>query len=370
MMFYLLLTLSLAQDLTKDYILQNYDKCIDCDVKQSSVEILGFVSYWNPIGYHYAEEYGVKFDYISPAWYSIGLQTSRETPAYYEMKGMEHSDTVFLREMESKYTTKIVPRVLFAKGDKESYREFLTSEDNIYQFADTLYQFLLSTDYYGIVFEIFPSLDLFAGDPDKNDMRRLQLEMIHKVAEYINERGYKLFLVIPGYDKHNVKFSDADFLYLSESVYRFITINYDYTYGEPGPNNPIDWIEETVNYYLQSMIDSNGQPTGDYYTYAKKLMIGVSFYGYQFIENDGDWSQMYILGNEYLNVLKNEKTKLVWNDKFAEQQVFFKSNGKSQVITYPTLLGIQKRVELAERLGTGIAIWELGQGIPYLFQPL
>lgn len=371
MLLYLLLSLSLADEFSKDYILQNYDKCINCTEKSSQVEVLGFVSYWNPIGYQYAEEYGIKFDYISPTWYSMGLQTSRDVPAFYELSGIEDTDTFFLREITSRYTTKIVPRVLFTKGDEESYRELLTNEDKIYELADTLYQFLLSTNYYGLVFEIFPFLDLFIGDPDLNQMKRLQLEMIKKVAEYLKERDYKLMLVIPGYYPNNVQFTDADFLYLSESVFRFITINYDYSWGEPGPNNPIDWIEDTVKYYLKRMIDSNGQPIGDYYYYAKKLMIGVSFYGYQYTKNNnGKWSQMYILGSDYLSILKNQKTQILWNDKYAEQLIFFESNGKPQVATYPTQVGIQRRVELAKKLGTGIAIWELGQGLPYLFQPL
>lgn len=370
MLLYLLLSFALADEIiTKEYILQNYDKCINCNTKNSTVEVLGFVTYWNQIGYQTGVQYGIKFDYISPSSYSVGLQTARDEP-YYDIKATASVEDEFIKEVAGLYNIKIVPRVLFTKGDKESYKRFLDSEESMYEFADTLHSFLVSTNYYGVVFEIFPFFDLFRGDPDYYDMRQKQLEFVDKVAEYLNTRGYKLFLVIPGYYPGGVQFTNKEFEYLSQNVYRFITINYDYSWGSPGPNNPLNWIEDTVIYYLQDFLDENGNPIGNYYEYAKKLMIGVSFYGFQYKQTATGWSQAAILGNDFMSILANNNPEMIWNERTAELEMRFTIDGKQSVVIYPTDLSIQMRVDLAERLGVGISIWELGQGLPYLYQAL
>ena len=83
-----------------------------------------------------------------------------------------------------------------------------------------------------------------------------------------------------------------------------------------------------------------------------------------------------VTGKWFIDALNYFKTEIIYDDKNYEH-VFYMTNKNgdpsdpsNSIVYYPTLYSIQKRIELAEELGTGLSIWELGQGLDYFYDLL
>lgn len=108
--------------------------------------------------------------------------------------------------------------------------------------------------------------------------------------------------------------------------------------------------------------------------------MGIPFYGYDFTRPDNSKAPAEatkkrklqqkeqaqaspIMGEAFLSVLRRVKPKLTWETSNAEHRVKYKEAGTKHTVYYPTPAALAARIELAERLGVGLSIWELGQGV-------
>ena len=102
-------------------------------------------------------------------------------------------------------------------------------------------------------------------------------------------------------------------------------------------------------------------------TNPKQVLLGLNFYGNDYVMPAGSRS---LLGHEYMEILKIFDPALTWDKKSKEHMVEYTKDGLRHTVYYPSLVSIQKRLDLAEKYGLGISIWEIGQGLDYFYDLL
>lgn len=70
-----------------------------------------------------------------------------------------------------------------------------------------------------------------------------------------------------------------------------------------------------------------------------------------------------------LSVILCQSSFLIYFNHFDGRGRFRTDRGHG-LVYYPTLQSLQRRLDLSKRLGTGISIWEIGQGLDYFYDLL
>ena len=148
-------------------------------------------------------------------------------------------------------------------------------------------------------------------------------------------------------------FTAADFAATAPSVDYFSLMTYDYSRARAGPSAPLAWIRATVEAIVPER------------EHRAKILLGLNFYGMDFAAGRAGEA---VLGPRYISLLKAHKPRIVYEEVSGEHSFMYTArDGADHTVFYPTLHSIAERVSLARELGTGISIWELGQGLDYFF---
>lgn len=315
------------------------------DHRNFNNSVLGYVTPWNGAGYDNAKLFAKKFTHISPVWLQLKLNDDEETT---RIEGTHDIDTGWMRDLrKANPDIKIVPRVMLDNWYASQLIALLTNTKLPSLIGRQLVELAKKHEFDGFVLEMWSS---FAAQ-QKPDV----IEIISKIYAHFKKNKLLLILVVPPplhYGGRIGLFVKDDAERLAPHVHGFSLMTYDYSNAQrPGPNSPLKWVKECIN----ALAPRATSPI------RKKLFVGLNFYGYDYSPTGGS----ALVASQYLGILEKHKPKLVWDPDSGEHYLEYKSGAGRNHVFFPSLMSIQKRVDLLRDMNTGISIWELGQGLKY-----
>ncbi|KAI1723458.1 glycosyl hydrolases family 18 domain-containing protein [Ditylenchus destructor] len=331
----------------KEEILEGHGT-LDISERKFGSVVLGYVTPWNNHGYDVAKWAAKKFTHISPVWFQLKSATI-DGVATCTIGGTHDIDRGWMDDIiKNNSEAKIVPRFLFESWLGDELKHFLTDEQTQYRCGRAIVEFLLRNQMSGAVMEMW----LQIMSMTRGTGAEYLIELIQAWSEEFQKND--LVFILPLSPPLNQDLQEIGIVSpaLIEKLLRSVDYINLMTYDFPSETitgvAPLQWIEANLRYFLDIAQAHDIDPS--------KLLLGLNWYGY---DRTGGASNA-ILGQRFIELLSNPSSKLEFDESVGEHRILWKNNG---VAYFPTLRSIQLRLKLAEHLGVGIAIWELGQGL-------
>ncbi|KAG0555859.1 hypothetical protein KC19_11G008800 [Ceratodon purpureus] len=314
------------------------------------------------LGYDMAKKFRAKFTHVSPVWYQL-----KRGKDGLELLGRHDVDRQWIADVRQNGSPMIVPRVVLEGWPLD----MLLDPAEQKQAIDFIANECKDMEYDGIVLESWTTWGAF-NILDKPNLRQKALELVHALGTTlhsmktsnagIEERSMQLHLVIPPPTEHKRdarSFTRADMTVLGNSIDGLSVMTYDFSGpNRPGPNAPAPWIDSTLQ-NLRATYENNDA--------APEVLLGLNFYGNDFTLPQGGGP---IIGHQYVALLDKHKPSISWDEESAEHYFLYDGDDAKHVVFYPTLASISARLNTAMDVGSGLSIWEIGQGLEYFFDLL
>lgn len=323
---------------SNDAILENFNESSKDSFRVYKSSTLGFVTPWNKKGYDISIRKAHKFDYISPVWFVI-----KRINGVFVFDGFDNINEKWMKKVDKKNKAlKILPRVRLEFSTANEYEQFFKNDANAKRIVDEIID---SSRYFrGVVLEW--GFVQFHSPIFTPFLKSLKEDMDSK---------HSLMVVIPPIQTRHPNtqlFRSSDFEDIQNIVDLVIMMNYDYDGGFH--LSPPQWIKSSLK---------SASPNG------KKLLMGLQFYGYKACPNEQEQIVPEpIIGTQFLELLEDNTEQKLTYDYSNKEHAFQTTTGC--YVLYPTLKFLQERLKISEKSSSGIAIWELGQGLEYFIDLL
>lgn len=332
---------------------------------------LGYVTPWNAKGKETATRFRSKLTLVSPVWFQMRFE-SPEGDAGRRIRvafGGEHDvDREWMDGLRPE--SRVVPRVIFELSGKH-YVRLVSSAKLQDKVAASLVGLARKHGADGLTVEMTAAYTAVERARPGGQARRKLNGFVTRLGRAMHAADPPLVfvLVVPPSSPMTAleRFNAADFEAVVDDVDYFSLMTYDHQQvtRRAGPNAPIRWVADSARDLLGPRLAESPE-------HSRKVLLGLNFYGMVF----GTKTSSPVVGHEFVSALRDTgAARLRWDPEASEHHLTYEAYAadgiaERRIMYFPSLLSIKMRLDVADRLGLGASIWELGQGLDYFMDLL